>query len=134
MEERELVYKKIRENLDMCNVKENEEYLEIVLPVVLFFNQQLITLRLYPICDGYYIYTLSTLFDEYEEYGEAECEKYYELFMKNDLHYHYDIKREKACLYKKYDSSRSARTAVDEFVKFLVYLDDYILVKRLNKE
>lgn len=124
---KEIISKKIIDNLDMCNIEKCDEYLEVVLPVVLSFNQQLITLRVYPFEDGYYIATLDTMFDEYIEYAPGECEKYYDSFIKNDSHYHYDIKREGACLYKKYDSDRSARTAVDEFVKFLVYLDEYII-------
>ena len=67
------------------------------------------------------------MFDENEEYAENSCKYYYDLFMQNDLNCHYDIKREGAYLYKKYDSERSVRTAVDEFVKFFVYLDDFML-------
>lgn len=127
MKEKEIISKKILENLNMCNIAKKEEYFEIELPVVLSFNQQLITLRLYPCNDGYYVATPETVFDEYEEYAGNYCEKYYNLFMNIDCNHRYNIKREGAYLYKKYDSDSSARTAVDEFVKFLVYLDDYIL-------
>lgn len=127
MVEKEEVCKRILSSLNMCNVKQTEEYFEIELPVVTFFNQQLVTLRLYPFDDGYYISTDGLTFDEYPEYSESYCEQYYDLFMKNDSHYHYDIQRYGAYLYKKYESNRSARTAVDEFVKFFVYLDDYML-------
>ena len=54
MVEKEEVCKRILSSLNMCNVKQTEEYFEIELPVVTFFNQQLVTLRLYPFDDGYY--------------------------------------------------------------------------------
>lgn len=127
MQEKEIVRERILRSLDMCNVKETKEYYEIELPVITFFNQQLVTLRLYPVDDGYYVSTTDTVFDEYPEYAENQCQKYYELFIKNDKHYHYDIKQDGAYLYKKYPSSHSARHAVDDFVKFFVYLDAYIL-------
>lgn len=127
MSEKEVVCKRILDSLNMCKVKKTKEYFEIELPVIMFFNQQLITLRLYPVDDGYYVATDGTTFDEYVEYAEANCEKYYDLFVKNNQKHHYDIKRDGAYLYKKYASNHSARHAVDDFVKFFVYLDEYIL-------
>ena len=127
MQNKDLISNKIIANLDMCNVRKTQEYIEVVLPIVLFFNQQLLTLRVYPVDDGYYIATDGITFDEYSEYSENYCQHYYNLFVKNDSHAHYDIKQEGAYLYKKYDSDRSARTAIDEFVKFFIYLDEYML-------
>jgi len=127
MEGKEVVCERIERSLDMCKINKTEEYFEIELPVVTFFNQQLITLRLYPFDDGYYVSTDGLTFDEYPEYSENYCKQYYDLFMENDSHYHYEIKRHGAYLYKKYAANHSARTAVDEFVKFFVYLDEYIL-------
>ena len=132
MSEKEIVCERIIKSLSMCNITKTEEYLEIELPVVMFFNQRLITLRLYPCYDGYYIATDETTFNEYPEYAENDCQKYYDLFMKNDSHYHYQIKRNGPYLYKKYEADRSARTAVDEFVKFFVYLDDYLKMNNIN--
>lgn len=120
---------KIINNLDMCKVEEYEDYLEVTLPVILSFNSQLITLRIYLRDDGYYVSSTDTLFDEYVEYSANYCESYYNDFISNDNHYHYDIKRHDAYLYKKYDYDYSARCAVDEFVKFFIYLDEYIFGK-----
>ena len=124
---KDVVCERIIRSLDMCKINKTEEYFEIELPVVTLFNHQLVTLRLYPLDDGYYISTDWLTFDEYPEYSASYCEKYYNLFIEKDTHYHYDIKREGAYLYKKYEADRSARTAVDEFVKFFVYLDDFML-------
>ena len=133
MEGKEIVCERIERSLGMCRINKKEEYYEIELPVITFFNQQLITLRLYPLDDGYYVSTTDTVFDEYPEYSASYCKQYYDLFMENDTHYHYEIKREGAYLYKKYASNHSARHAVDDFVKFFVYLDDFMLAY-WNKE
>lgn len=127
MSEKEVIIERIKKSLDMCKLNELDEYFEIELPVVTFFNQQLVTLRLYPFNDGYYVSTTDTVFDEYPEYSANYCQKYYNLFMEKNSHYHYQIKREGPYLYKKYEATCSVRTAVDEFVKFFVYLDDFIL-------
>ena len=126
MEGKEIVIERIERSLDMCKINKTEEYLQIELPVITLFNNQLVTLRLYPLDEGYYISTDGFTFDEYLEYSESYCEKYYNLFITNDTHYHYDINREGAYLYKKYEADYSARCAVDEFVKFFIYLDDYL--------
>ena len=68
---------KIINNLDMCKVEEYEDYLEVTLPVILSFNSQLITLRIYLRDDCYYVSSTDTLFDEYVEYSANYCEKYY---------------------------------------------------------
>lgn len=127
MLEKEIVSKRILDCLNMCKVEKIDKYFEIELPVILYFNQQLISLRLYPCDDWYYVSTTDTVFDEYAEYALADCEKYYNLFVKNDSSYHYDIKQDGAYLYKKYEANYSARHAVNEFVRFLVDLDRFIL-------
>ena len=129
---KEVIENKIIDNLDMCKVDKKEGYLEVVFPVVTFFNQQLVTLRIYPFDDCYYISSTDTVFDEYEEYSANYCEAYYNDFIQNDNHNHYQINRYGPYLYKKYDSNRSARTAVDEFIKFFITLDDYILKSNEN--
>lgn len=127
MSEKEVVCERIMRALDMCNIKKTEEYFEIELPIILFFNQQLITLRLYPCDDGYYVSSLDTVFDEYPEYAITPCEEHYNAFIKDNPNHCYDIKRHEAYLYKKYGASHSARHAVDDFVKFFIHLDEYIL-------
>ena len=82
-----------------------------------------LTLRSYPI----YMFTDGYTFDEDLEYSDDYCEEYYNLFMERDSHCHYQIQREGAYLYKKYGVELSARTDVDEFIKFFVYLDDFML-------
>lgn len=127
MSEKEIIKERILRALDMLKVEEKEEYYEIELPVITFFNQQLITLRLYIVDDGYYVCTDGTTFNEYVEYASDDCEKYYDLFVRNNPNYHYDIKREGAYLYKKYAANYSARHAVNDFVRFFIHLDEYIL-------
>ena len=127
MEGKEIVIERICKSLDMCKINKTEEYYQIELPVITFFNQQLVTLRLYPLDDGYYVSNDGFTFDEYPEYSASYCEECYNLFMEKETHCHHEIQRNGAYLYKKYDASCSARTAVDEFVKFFIYLDDFML-------
>ena len=52
MSNKEVVKERILRALDMLKINETEEYYEIEVPVITFFNQQLITLRLYVTDDG----------------------------------------------------------------------------------
>lgn len=124
---KEVVCDRIIKSLGMCKVNKVDDCFEIELPVIMRFNQQIITLRLYPFDDGYYVSSDGYTFDEYLEYSANYCKKYYDLFMENDHHYHYEIKQEGAYLYKQYDEDYSARAAVDEFVRFFLLLDDFML-------
>ena len=126
---KEIVSQRIIDSLSMCNIKKTEKYFEIELPIVLFFNQQILTLRLYYTDNGYYISTDGTTFDD----CDYDCKYYYDLFNGNDKNHHYDIKQDNNYIYKEYSLDRSARTAVDEFIKFFVYFDDYILNYWNNK-
>ena len=127
MDNKEVVCERIEKALNMCNFEKNEEYYELEFPIILFFNQQLITLRIYPLDDGYYVSSLDTLFNEYSEYASAPCEEYYNAFIKECPDYYYEINRYEGYLYKKYSSDHSARHAVDDFVKFLIHLDEFIV-------
>ena len=128
MSNKEVVKERILKALDMLKVNDTEEYYEIELPVITFFNQQLITLRLYVVDDCYYVCSDKATFDEYDvECGASNCEKYYNLFVNENPKYCYGVQRDGAYLYKKYEADYSARHAVDEFVKFFVHLDEYIL-------
>lgn len=124
---KEVICERIKRSLEMCKINECEEYFEIDLPIITTFNQQLLTLRLYPFEDYYYVCNDGYTFDEYPEYSANYCEKYYNLFTEKDSHFHYQIQRNGAYLYKKYDPDYSARAAVDEFIRFFLYLDDFML-------
>lgn len=127
MSNKEKIESRLIDALDMCKVDKQGEYLEVTFPVITSFNQQLVTLRLYPFEDYYYVSSTDTVFDEYEEYSANYCEKYYNEFVKDENLSSYEINRYGAYLYKKYDGEYSVRYAVDEFIKFFIELDKYML-------
>ena len=98
------------------------EYFQIELPVVLYFNYQRLLLNIYPKDDGYLISDDGETFIEYSE----DAEYYINLFNNNDNNYHYEIKLKdnRICKFFKYDYS--LMSALDEFIRFFIYLDTYM--------
>ena len=113
---------KILETIDFCKVIDKDEYLEIELPVVTYFNYQRVVLRIYPLENEYYISDEGLTFSE----CGGSSEYYYNSFMDNDSNYHFDILLDNDYLYKKYDGDSAVYSAIDEFVRFFIYLDDYM--------
>ena len=53
---------------------------------------------------------------------------YFEAFMKYDRGYHYDIEiGEDEVIFKEYDAEFSIVVAIDEFVRFFIMLDDFVI-------
>ena len=113
---------KILETIDFCKVIDKDEYLEIELPVVTYFNYQRVVLRIYPLENEYYISDEGLTFSE----CGGSSEYYYNSFIDNDSNYHFDILLDNDYLYKKYDGDYAVYSAIDEFVRFFIYLDDYM--------
>ena len=113
---------KILNSLKYCGVRKRKKYIEIELPVILYFNYQRLVLRIYPIEDGYYISDDGKTFIEYS----SDTEYYYNLFMENDKNYHYDIQLDNGYIYKQYDGNYSVIAAIDEFIKYFINLNDYM--------
>ena len=72
--------------------------------------------------DGYYIYDDGKSFLEYS----MDNKHYFDLFIQNDNNYHFEIKMEKDYIYKKYKFDYSLISAIDEFIRFFIDLDQYI--------
>ena len=74
------------------------------------------------IIDGYLVSDDGETFIEYS--GDAEY--YLNLFNQNDKNYHYEIKLKdnRICKFYKYDYS--LMSALDEFIRFFIYLDTYM--------
>jgi len=112
-------------SLSSFGARDCGDYIELELPVVLHFAGILLTLRIYPINDdeGYYVLDDGTAFLEFS----CDTEYYFRMFEADDKRYHFDIGVADRCFFKQYEPDFSARVALDEFVRFFVYLDDYIL-------
>ena len=115
---------KLENQLHICKWESinNGERFKIELPVVLYFNYQRLVLYIYPVDDGYYISDDGNTFLEYS----YDTKHYFDLFNEKDQNYHYDILLDNNYIHKKYNFDYSLMSAIDEFVRFFVYLDDFM--------
>lgn len=118
------VSEKLKNQFKICKWEyiDDGAHYEIELPVVLYFNYQRLMLYVYPIDDGYYVSDDGKTFIEYSN----ESQYYYDLFNKEDHHNHYDIEMKDNHICKKYRLDYSLMSALDEFVRFFVHLDDFM--------
>ncbi|HBP43338.1 MAG TPA: hypothetical protein DD621_01440 [Clostridiales bacterium] len=110
------------ENLKAFNPIKKEKYFEITVPVAMDINHNLLKLYIKQLDNGYMIYDDGQLFKEYN----STTQYYYNLFINNNEH-NYDIKLKDDRFYKTYPDNFNIQVAINEFVRFFVYLDDYIL-------
>lgn len=118
------ISKMLEQQLKICkwdNINDGESF-EIELPVVLYFNYQRLKLYITPIDDGYYITDDGQAFIEYG----LDTEYYFNLFNKMDTNYHYDIELKNEHIYKEYRFDYSLISAIDEFIRFFIYLDEFM--------
>ena len=115
------VSEKLEEQLKICKWKSiNEgEAFQIELPVVLYFNYQRLNLYIYPVDDGYYVSDDGETFVEHSR----DTQYYFDLFCKEDKHYHYQIELIEDHICKKYRYDYSLMSALDEFIRFFILLD-----------
>lgn len=95
---------------------------KLELPVVLYFNYQRLALNITPTDDGYVISDDGETFIEYS----SDAEYYFELFDKNDGNYHFDITLKDGYICKSYGFDYSLASAIDEFIRFFISLDEFM--------
>ena len=124
------IYEKLENQLKICKWESinNGEYFQIELPVVLYFNYQRLVLNIYPLDDGYYISDTGDTFIEYK----LDPIYYYDLYVETDEHNHYNIKFKKNYLYKIYQYDYSLLSAIDEFVRFFIHLDEFMISSNIR--
>lgn len=118
------ISERLAQQLEICNwisVNDGESF-EIELPVVLYFNYQRLRLYIYPVDDGYYVS------DDGEAFIEHSCDTqhYFDLFNKEDKSYHYEIELKDDHICKKYEYDFSLMSALDEFIRFFILLDEFM--------
>lgn len=111
----------IIKNLEYFKPVEKEGYVEVVLPVSIKIFKACLRLRIYNTEKGYAISDDGYTFYECNE----DSEYYYNLFKENNK-YHYNILLKDNYLYKEYADNFNINVALNEFIRFFVYLDDYI--------
>jgi len=107
------------------SAKQMKNYIKLNLPLVTWTNGGLLELRIKLKEDGYDIYCPVNLFEEKNAGGEQEY--YFNIFEKNDKNYHFDIKIKDGKIYKDYPSNYNIAVAINEFIRFYVKLDDFII-------
>ena len=108
------------------NAEDGQGY-TIELPVVLYFNYQRLFLRILPLDDGYCISDDGNTFAELSQ----SPAHYISLFDAQDKHYHFHIREHNGFVFKQYGFDFALMAALDQFVRFFVYLDDFMLEKEI---
>ena len=110
--------------LDPYKPIQKDGYIEISLPVVMNVAFTHLTLRIVPGEDTYTVCCPENLFIEKNDTQK----RYYDIFMKWDKNWHYDMKiSENHFIYKEYRNDYNPVCAVDEFVRFFILFDDFIM-------
>ena len=118
------VSKSIREQLQICgweSVHQGQAF-RIELPVVLYFNYQRLRLLIRPTDDGYLVSDDGDTFLEFS----GDTGYYYDLFCDRDPAYHFEIQRKDNFLCKNYRFDYSVISAIDEFIRFFIRLDEFM--------
>lgn len=115
---------RLEEQLKICkweSINEGELF-QIELPVVLYFNYQRLRLYICAVDDGYYISDDGEAFIEHSR----DAQYYYDLFNENDKSYHFEIELKENHICKNYQYDYSLISAIDEFVRFFILLDEFM--------
>ena len=118
------VSERLEKQLEICkwqSVNDGQSF-EIELPVAIYFNFQKLRLYIYPTDDGYYVSDNGKTFSRCNNSSKY----YYDLFNEKDKNFHYQIELDNDHLYKKYRFDVSLIAAVDEFIRFFVFLDEFM--------
>ena len=103
--------------------KQTDGYIDISLPVVIYTCNGLLELRITLLDEGYEICCPQDIFCE----ANGSLEYYFKIFEKYDKNRHYGMGVKEGVFCKAYEEEFSLVCAVDEFVRFFVLLDDFIL-------
>ena len=95
----------------------------VTFPVVMHISGGLLDLRITPCEDEYVISCTEDLFSE----ANADQEYYFNLFTAYDKKYHYEIEIADGVIFKRYPSSFNLTVALNEFIRFFIILDDFII-------
>ncbi|MBQ8425441.1 MAG: hypothetical protein IJX17_05420 [Clostridia bacterium] len=110
------------EILDVFKPIKNEEFIEIKIPVAMDLTFNILSLKILPLENGYIICDDGKTFKRLNNTSMY----YFNIFIEKDTNDHFDIMLDGDRIYKKYPYDFNIRVAVNEFVRFFVYLDDFI--------
>ena len=107
------------------SIKQMKNHIKITLPVVIHTSGTFLDLKVKQYKEGFTISCPTNIFSEHNAQGNQEY--YFNIFEKNDKNYHYDIKIKNGIIFKNYPLETSINVAIDEFVRFYILLDDFII-------
>lgn len=109
-------------NLGVFKVIKNDNLIQITIPLAININYNLLKLNIAIDSNGY------TICDDGKTFKNLNnsANFYYNLFIKNS-NQHFDIQLRDNKLIKQYPDNFNIQVAINEFVRFFVYLDDYII-------
>ena len=110
-------------NIEVFNPTYHEKFTEITVPVAMDMNYNLLKLRIIPVEKGYIICDDGKAFKKFND----TTEYYYKLFVEKNPDRHYQIKLKGDIICKQYPDNFNIQVAINEFVRFFVYLDDFIM-------
>ena len=105
---------------------EKDGYIELKLPVAIKFFKSCLLLRIREVEGGYIIEDDGYAFDEANEYAAY----YFDLY-KNSGKKDFGICLSEETFYKEYPDNFNINVAINQFVRFFIYLDDFIEEKGL---
>ena len=104
--------------------QQKEGYVEVSLPIAFYASHgSLLTFSIAPKEGGFVIACLEDLFYE----SNDTQARYFNIFMKHDKHYHYDMQILNDVIYKEYPENHSVTMALNDFIRFFIMFDDFIM-------
>jgi len=107
------------------SAKQMKNCIKVTLPVVINVSGTLIDLRIKQNESGFTIYCPTNIFSELNNQGNQEY--YFNIFEKYDKNYHFDIKIKNGKIFKDYSKEQSVIVALNEFVRFYIMIDNFII-------
>ena len=113
----------VMEYLETFSPRQGDGYVDFTVPVLFYSAHTFLDLRIIPGEDTYTVLCPDDLF--YEANGPQE--RYFNIFMSRDEHYHYDMEIRDNIIFRTFENDFNPNVAVDEVIRFFVRFDDYIL-------
>lgn len=113
----------IMEHLEMFAPVQGDGYVDITLPVAINTIWCALEIRITPSEDTYKVESLLDMFDE----ANDDAQLYFDIFEKHDKNYHYGMLIKDNVFYKEYQNDYNLTRALDEFIRFFILLDDFII-------
>ncbi|MBQ9714815.1 MAG: hypothetical protein IJV77_00225 [Clostridia bacterium] len=111
-------------NLTSLNAQQNEDgVIHVEYPVVIETDFTLAELDIFPNEQGYLVVTGDNMFTRHND----NAKYYIDLFEQYGKNCHYGIALNGDVLQKQYSGDFNVRVAVNEFIRYLIYFDDFML-------